>query len=284
MAEHVLNLYEAKPRLSRLMDRLTAVWFSPTGTTKRVVETIAAGIGAGTTIHVSLAAGEPPAGGIGADLVLLGMPVHAGRIPAFAREAFEKALPDLRPAPAVLVCVYGNNKVGDALRELDDLARRAGLTPVAAASFVGEHSFSTAKRPIAVDRPDPQDLAEAEAFGSSVAKRFAEAAGGGAPWRLPELPGTVPVGPAIVPDAAPPEIDRTRCGKCGTCVAVCPAKAVSMQPQGPVTDAAKCIHCYACIRSCPEGARRNADAKLDAIAERLHRTCAEPKRPVLYLG
>ncbi len=265
------------------MDRLIAVWFSPTGTTKRAIEAVAAGIDAGTTIHVSLAAGEPLPGEMDAEMVLIGVPVHGGRVPAFARQALERTLPGLGPAPAVLVCVYGNAKVGDALRELEDLARRAGLVPAAAASFVGEHSFSTASRPIAAGRPDREDIEVAESFGSSIARRFREAPDHRAPWCLPELPGKVPEGAAAFLDASPPTMDEARCAKCGTCVAVCPVGAVSME-RLPVSDAKRCIHCFACVRSCPEGARRNLDARLEGIAERIHRTCAEPKKPVLYLG
>lgn len=47
-------------------------------------------------------------------------------------------------------------------------------------------------------------------------------------------------------------IDKNKCIKCGTCVAICPVGAISFQPNGfPEIDPKKCIHCGACQASCP---------------------------------
>ena len=70
--------------------------------------------------------------------------------------------------PAVLVVVYGNREFEDALIELRDLMVEQGFRPVAGAAFIGEHSFSNDATPIALGRPDAEDLVKARAFGEEV--------------------------------------------------------------------------------------------------------------------
>ncbi len=50
----------------------------------------------------------------------------------------------------------------------------------------------------------------------------------------------------------PKTIDQARCSQCGTCEAVCPVGAVSLDP-GPVFNAS-CFDCFKCVRECPEDA------------------------------
>lgn len=48
---------------------------------------------------------------------------------------------------------------------------------IAGATFVGEHSYSTDKNPIAVGRPDADDLRFAENFGAKIRTKIETAAG-----------------------------------------------------------------------------------------------------------
>lgn len=75
--------------------------------------------------------------------------------------------------PAVVIAVYGNRAFEKAAAELAALAARQGFVPVAAAAFVGEHSYSTPETPVAAGRPDAQDLARAAEFGAAVRKKLA---------------------------------------------------------------------------------------------------------------
>ena len=52
-----------------------------------------------------------------------------------------------------------------------------------------------------------------------------------------------------------PEIDLTRCDRCGLCVEQCPAAAVDMGPTGPViARPLDCTYCAACSEICPRQA------------------------------
>ena len=98
-------------------------------------------------------------------------PVYGGRIPRTALERMEGIRGE--GTPAVVMAVYGNRAFEKAAAELADFVRARGFVPVAAAAFVGEHSYSTERTPIAAGRPDGQDLAAAEAFGRAVRRKLA---------------------------------------------------------------------------------------------------------------
>ena len=56
--------------------------------------------------------------------------------------------------------------------ELDAFAIPHGLKVIAGATFIGEHSYSTDKHPIAVGRPDESDLAFATEFGKKIMEKI----------------------------------------------------------------------------------------------------------------
>ena len=74
--------------------------------------------------------------------------------------------------PTVLVVVYGNRAYEKALMELDAFAIPHGFKVIAGATFIGEHSYSTDKYPIAVGRPDESDLAFAAEFGKKIMEKI----------------------------------------------------------------------------------------------------------------
>ena len=135
------------------------VYFSPTGTTKKVLQGIARGLCVESIEHVALTmpdADTKPIDNFTNELVVIGAPVYGGRLPndAVARLKRLKA----RNTPAVVVVVYGNREYEDALLELSNLSKELGFIPISAGAFIGEHSFSTGDMPIAEGRPDTKDI------------------------------------------------------------------------------------------------------------------------------
>ncbi|MGW8195616.1 MAG: flavodoxin family protein, partial [Desulforhopalus sp.] len=136
------------------INKVWAVFFSPTRTTKKIVEAVLSGIAGNNVGTYDL---TYSAEGIGREfhddeLVVFGVPVYAGRVAPLAVERLAGVRGN--KSPAVLVVVYGNRDYEDALIELRDLAEKASFIPVAAAAFIGEHSFSSEDFPIAQGRPD----------------------------------------------------------------------------------------------------------------------------------
>lgn len=138
-------------------ETVCTVVFSPTGTSKKIAETVARSIAsdAGTeaaalkTIDLTHAAAHSAALSAGA-VAVIAAPVYGGHVAPTAA----KRLETLRGSgtPAVVIAVYGNRAFEKAAAELAALAARQGFVPVAAAAFVGEHSYSTPETPVAAGR------------------------------------------------------------------------------------------------------------------------------------
>lgn len=260
----------------------TLIAFSPTGTTRAVLGAVVQGWGLTQTAIMDMTRPMTETNTVripATQVTFIGVPVYAGRVAPAARERLRR----LRGSggPAVLVVVYGNREYEDALLELHDLALEQGFKPVSAAAFIGEHSFSNAASPIAVGRPDEDDLTKAEAFGAASRKDVQAFINVDA---IPPLhvPGNSPYRDVPERPAASPSTNDDQCVRCGDCVAVCPTNAIILQ-DGIETDAGKCILCCACVKNCPTGARQMLLQRVLEIAQRLSENCSARKEPEFYL-
>jgi NAD-dependent dihydropyrimidine dehydrogenase PreA subunit/flavodoxin len=260
-----------------------SVCFSPTGTTKKVVaavaEEMAQVLGAGQVLHdITLPDKRvTPLEFSAGDIVIIGVPVYAGRVPGFLVPYLATLAGN--GAIGVPVVVYGNRDYDDALIELRDLMEQAGVHTVAAGAFIGEHSYS---RIVAADRPDAEDLAAAREFGRQAAEkvvRGAVSAGpiavkGQYPYRC-MMPKPKPGAP--VPSPVYPKVTDD-CTDCGLCVGVCPGSCIL--PENVRSHTGECIKCCACVKICPVGARYFDDPsylKIKSFLEKSFVRRAEPE-------
>jgi ferredoxin len=262
---------------------LKLAFFSPTGTTRTIVQRIARGIDAPRVECVDVTqphARERPLLASEKDLLVVGVPVYMGRVPALLSEWLGSI--EARGTPVVCVVVYGNRAFEDALLELRDALTARGCIPVAGAAFVGEHSFSSAEIPVAEHRPDAGDLNQAELFGRQVRARLESIA---SPDRRMDLrvPGVVPYrGITKLWDVDFIEVGQD-CIQCGVCADSCPMGAVDPASSRQI-DIVKCITCCACIKSCPQGARTKKTGPVLDAAIRLNRLYAARKEPEFFLS
>jgi flavodoxin len=160
-------------RLIMLINSVTVMHFSPVGTTKKIIESIVKGMGTADREIIDLTLPEvrdEDMPSIHGDVVLIGVPVYEEKIPEILYPYFAGLKGNGKPV--VLAGVYGDASDSIALRELGLIMRNTGFKVVAADSFIGEHSCSTDKIPFAKDRPDKEDLNEAEEFGKSIIKKM----------------------------------------------------------------------------------------------------------------
>jgi len=261
---------------------LKLAYFSPTGTTRTIVHSIARGINHDTVELIDLTKPEvrsQPLHTSDSDVLVVAMPVYIGRIPAIAMDWLNAV--QARDTPTVCVVVYGNRAYDDALLELRDTLRKRGCIPIACAAYIGEHSFSSSETPTAAGRPDAADLAHAEAFGRSIAEKLS-AEPSNADLRDVVTPGNHP----YRGDAKLWDVDFIAvgddCTHCGICADGCPAGAVDAQ-HSDVIDKVKCITCCACIKNCPQKARTMKPGPVKDAALRLNRLYGERKQPELFL-
>ena len=265
------------------MTAVTLLYFSPTGTTGRVLEGIAEGLGADTVRRIDLTSGgakvEMKRGAFG-DLTVIGVPVYTGRVALQAALRLQRIR--VKDVPAVVVVVYGNREYEDALLELRNISKDAGFTPIAGATFIGEHSFSTKDNPIAEGRPDAEDLDKAETFGRMVKEKIN---GLGPLESVPLLvvPGNFPHRDRNPSLKSSPETIESVCMNCGKCVEVCPVTAIRLRDKTLVTDSDLCILCCACIKNCLSEARTLKDPRLTQFARKLGVMCRQRKEPEFYL-
>ena len=213
------------------------------------------------------------------DIVIIAMPIYSGRLPGVAVERF-KAIQG-NGAKAVAVAMYGNANVGDALLELTAICKEQGFEVVAAATFIGEHSFTMKPFPIAVGRPDAADLEKAAEFAALIQEKLDS----DGPFTAPAVPGSTPY---VKETMAPPGIAATgfndNCVQCGLCETFCPTGAITMTQDGPQTDGTNCIWCCACIKVCTSHARIFVTDKIKTTAEKLHTHFKERQEPQWFLA
>lgn len=99
----------------------------------------------------------------GNDIVILAVPVYAGRVPNVLLNYLKSVKAD--GAKAIAMVLYGNRNYDDALLELTDILRMNGFNISAAGAFIGEHSFS---KILAKDRPDESDLEKISEFAKQI--------------------------------------------------------------------------------------------------------------------
>jgi ferredoxin len=230
--------------------KVHAIYFSPTGTTEKVANAIAAGTGLPyesidltrfkdrKTLRHSFSKNE---------LVIAGAPVYGGRIPRNLDDFFSGLSGN--GAPAVALAVYGNREYEDALIEMKIQLEERRFQVIAGAAFIGEHTFS---KKIAAGRPDANDLKIAGEFGGRVISEIDRAMSrkltvkGNYPYTVrgfdPKNPGPV-IGAALV-------TANEDCTLCGVCGEECPWGAITVDNAVSI-DYTRCLRCLRCMRVCP---------------------------------
>lgn len=257
------------------------VYFSPTGTTKAVIESVARGIDAIELERIDLtkpATRVKPLQTGENDLLIVGVPVYMGRVPAVIREWLQTI--KAQDTPTVCIVVYGNRVYDDALLELKDILAADGCVPMASGAFIGEHSFSSDETPIAAGRPDIRDISQAEAFGRKIKEKLNAILSVAGIEDL-NVPGEFPYRGATTLWDVDFIAVGSDCNQCQLCAEICPVEAISKE-NSSLIDQEKCITCCACIKNCPQHARTIKHGPVHDASIRLNTLFPEPKQPELF--
>ncbi|MBU3109206.1 EFR1 family ferrodoxin [Clostridium gasigenes] len=188
------------------------------------------------------------------DLVIVGVPVYAGRVPKFLVEYFNKVKGN--NTLVIFVVTYGNRAYEDALLELKNTFEENGFIGVGATAFVGEHSYTEL---LGSGRPNKEDLEIAKKFGDRVKIKIDSIKDISEIGNL-NVPGNYPyvVKVSKMKPMAPETNDN--CIDCGICENCCPTNAISKQ-NCRIVDRERCIKCCRCIRNCPVSAKEMTNSE-----------------------
>lgn len=271
-------------------ERVWAVYFSPTGSTDKIVKTLAKAVADGLGAELKsynytlpkrreqvLSFNET-------DLVIIATPVYAGRVP-------NKLLPFVQNnfkgngAIGVPAVVFGNRSYDNGLIELRNEMENNGFHTVAGGAFVSRHCMSSV---LAAGRPNDEDIEFISDFGAKIADKVKN---------LTEIPdkidvkGDDPVGPYYTPleeDGKPakflkakPKTDMDKCDNCGACAKVCPMGSIDFENVAEVPGI--CIKCHACVRKCHTGAKYFDDPSLKSHIAMLEKNYARRAESEVFI-
>jgi len=264
-----------------VITKVSAVYFSPTGTTEKAVTAFVAGMGIPfekidlTTLKARQAFKRFFSKD---ELVVAGLPVYGGRLPWYLDDFFSDLEGDTTPAVASVM--YGNREYDDALIELKLRLEERGFIVRAGAAFIGEHTFSSK---IATGRPNANDLAMIADLGKKTLASIVSNIPG-----TPVLKGNYPfIAKGYDPSAPSPTHPRIitieSCTLCGLCVEDCPWGAINKDDCKTI-DYAKCSRCFRCRKICPTGAKQVTDETfLTFLPQFEARLNAHRREPELFL-
>jgi NAD-dependent dihydropyrimidine dehydrogenase PreA subunit/flavodoxin len=276
-------------RLNLINKQVNALYFSATGTTKKIVTAIADKVSENTAgkietnpIDFTLPEARKQAVSFSKEhIVVAGIPVYAGRVPNVLLKYLRTIAGN--GASAVAVVVYGNRNYDDALIELQDILEEDGFNVVAGGAFVGEHSFS---RTLGKNRPDERDMAAAVDFAGRIYEKITApgeitpvVVRGNRPYRDYYKPKGKDGNPVDIRKVSPKT--NNDCTDCKLCADICPMGSIDTGDVSKVTGI--CIKCCACIKNCPVEAKYFDDENFLRHKRELEIEFADRREPEVFV-
>jgi ferredoxin len=266
---------------------INTMFFSPTGTTKKIVtgitERISEKIGNEIAInyidYTSPEVRTKPVEFTEKDILIIGVPVYAGRVPNVLLKYLETI--NGKGGLAIPVVVYGNRNYDDALIELKDILEFHGFKVIAGGAFIGEHSFSNT---LAKNRPDDRDMELCDLFADKICTKIAYqdesqiTVKGNKPYRKYYMPKDRDDNPVDIRKVTPKT--NSQCINCKLCVTLCPMGSIDSEDVSKFKGI--CIKCGACVKKCPSQARYYDDKDYLRHKEELEIEFASRKEPELF--
>jgi ferredoxin/protein involved in ribonucleotide reduction len=266
--------------------KINSIYFSATGTTEKIVKKLANELSDKLKSDVSFIdftltkeRREPPFFAE-SDIVIIGVPVYAGRVPNVLLSYLNSFKGN--GALAVAVVIYGNRDYDDALIELKDMLDINNFKLIAASAFIGEHSFS---KTLAEGRPDNNDMTVVNNFAKQIYKKLltydhkSVEVAGKRPYRSYYKPLDKQGNPVDIRKITPKT--NFNCIDCKICTSVCPMGSIDYNDVSRINGI--CIKCGSCIKKCPVNAKYYDDENYLRHKYELENECIKRREPELFL-
>ena len=254
--------------------KITTVYFSATYTTHRIVSHLAKRLSE-EVIECDITNDTPTKEIVipKEEVLVVGIPVYAGRVPGMAVERIRRFKGE--GTPAIAVAVYGNRDYDDALLELSDLLSDNGFQVISAGAFIAQHSIFPK---VGAHRPDAEDYHQINVFADESNKILNKHLEKLLPIHIPgnrpyKIPGSIPIFPS----------GTKSCKECGKCVQLCPVGAISKEHPKDV-DETKCIKCGRCIVVCPTQSRKFQGMVYTMAAMKFNLAYKERREPEMFFA
>jgi len=246
------------------------LYFSPHGSTRKILDAVSKGISDAGFNTVMFNSGEYIKTGRQEELysilseyslLITGTPVYAHHIPPLFEEFLSGLPPVEKEKSAAMVCTYGDISSGVALSQLAGLMDKKSYRLMGGMKAVSEHCLTfQGGAPIGSGRPDSEDIKIAQQFGSLIAERmkkndlksFKQSDFRDKSLLIRVLDATVFNMKTTVKMMPQIKVSSSLCAKCNTCADSCIAGNITVDDFPKFSD--NCISCFRCVRVCPNNA------------------------------
>jgi len=237
--------------------KILLCYFSPTGNTRHIAQTISEHLGALGADVTDIDITSPESRKIAPELqeydaFVIGAPIHSHRAPRIVRDWLRTLAG--KGKKAAMFFTYGGFTVHPTHHDTGEILSKAGFDVIASAEFLGKHTFNLGGWAAVPKRPDSSDDDVAREYAEKIFPRFS----GEDTGRVDMLPATDDTEEYL--DAIEqfrfhavtqlPTRNGADCSLCMACEDICPSGA--MDAVRGTADPNNCIACLGCVAACPE--------------------------------
>lgn len=277
-----------------ILEKLTEIYFSPTNSTKKIVNRITENLNVNETRTIDITKPEVRNNKeitfADNELIIIGVPVYSGKAPNFILGYLKQLIGNNNLV--VLISSFGNINEGVALQQMKNILINNNFTVIGAAAFVSQHSFFLEDMRIAEGRPDKEDFTKIDNFSERLKAKI-ESAEDLKYFKNITINQTSNLAKTYPKNYEKPNVsevkmlvkvpyrDKEKCSNCLKCVDACPVQAINRENLKVNNDI--CIRCYKCVDLCPSNARQKDFNLKKLFKYSFNKLGRDRKEPSFYL-